>query len=51
MPKKRSFFQSLFGKTKEDMEPATIDRLIQIEDELRRIEEEKGRQGQRMSLF
>lgn len=33
------------------MEPATIVRLTQIEGELRRIEEEKGRQEQRLGLF
>lgn len=33
------------------MEPATIVRLTQIEGELRRIEEEKGRQEQRLGLL
>lgn len=33
------------------MEPATIVRLTQIEGEVRRIEEEKGRQEFRLGLF
>lgn len=33
------------------MEPATIVRLIQIEGVLRSIEEEKGRQQQRLAAF
>lgn len=40
-----AFFWSLFGKAKEDMEPATIVRLTQMEGELRRIEEESGYGG------
>lgn len=42
---------SLFGKAKGDMDPATIVRLTQIAGELRRIEEEKGRQQPRLALF
>lgn len=42
---------SLFGKAKGDMELATIVRLTKMKGELRRIEEEKGRQQQRLDAF